>query len=62
MVPRHTLGLVRLTVYAGLYGFYLIRDPKDTVMPLLPHDKYEIPMAIQDVMFYETDEGTGHNT
>jgi FtsP/CotA-like multicopper oxidase with cupredoxin domain len=58
---EHTLGLVRLTVYAGLYGFYLIRDPKDTVMPLLPHGKYEIPMAIQDVMFYETDEGTGNN-
>ncbi len=30
-------------------------------MPLLPHGKYEIPMAIQDVMFYETDEETGNN-
>jgi spore coat protein A len=58
---EHTVGVTRLTMYAGLYGFYLIRDPKDTVMPLLPSGKYEIPMAIQDVMFFETDEWTGNN-
>jgi spore coat protein A, manganese oxidase len=52
----HTMGLTRLNVYAGLAGFYLLRDPLsiDTGIPAsggLPASNYEIEIAIQDRMF-----------
>ena len=69
----HALGITRLNVYAGLAGFYLLREgdkgkkhhycteddkginhnyyPEGKLK--LPCDKYEIPLAIQDRMFYE---------
>ncbi len=49
----HTLGTTRLNVYAGLAGFYLLRDPKNPIAPLLPSGPYEIPMVIQDRSFNE---------
>lgn len=53
----HGLGITRLNVYAGLAGFYLIRDNQDTGLednPLgLPVYPYEIPIVIQDRMFTE---------
>lgn len=57
----HALGVTRLNIYAGLLGFYLIRDPEDKIAPLLPRGEYEIPLAIQGCAFYETDDATGHN-
>ncbi len=55
----HTLGLTRLNVYAGLAGFYFVRDDQDTGTadnPLgLPAFPYELAYAIQDRMF--TDRG-----
>jgi FtsP/CotA-like multicopper oxidase with cupredoxin domain len=36
---------------SGLAGFYLLRDPLDTIAPLLPSGKYEVPLAIQDRTF-----------
>jgi len=49
-----------LNVYAGLAGFYLIRDEKDTGKadnPLkLPAFPYEIPLVAQDRMFKENGE------
>jgi spore coat protein A len=55
----HALGLTRLNVYAGLAGFYFIRDESDTGMPGnplgLPAFPYELAYAIQDRMF--TDKG-----
>ena len=55
----HTLGITRLNVYAGLAGFYLLRDcetgknghfnPESELK--LPTGKYEIPIVIQDRMF-----------
>jgi spore coat protein A len=55
----HALGLTRLNVYAGLAGFYFVRDDQDTGMagnPLgLPAFPYELAYAIQDRMF--TDRG-----
>jgi len=55
----HALGLTRLNVYAGLAGFYFIRDEFDTGMPDnplgLPAFPYELAYAIQDRMF--TDKG-----
>jgi bilirubin oxidase len=46
----HVLGMTRLNVYAGLAGFYLLRDP--TTDPAgLPSGAYEIPLAIQDRSF-----------
>ena len=50
----HALGITRLNVYAGLAGFYLLRDkdPKSLDEKLcLPSGKYEIPLAIQDRTF-----------
>jgi len=46
----HTLGATRINVYAGLAGFYFIRDPK-TEPKNLPNGPYEIEMAIQDRSF-----------
>ena len=51
----HALGLTRLNVYAGMAGFYIIRDDFDTGLagnPLdLPAWPYEMVLAIQDRMF-----------
>ena len=59
----HTIGITRLNVYAGLAGFYLLRDkweddlelPKDRhVVPDDPGsaiEHFEIPLVIQDRIF-----------
>lgn len=51
----HALGITRLNVYAGLAGFYIVRDNKDTGEegnPLgLPAGEFEVALAIQDRMF-----------
>jgi spore coat protein A len=47
----HALGITRLNVMSGLAGFYLLRDPADTVAPLLPSGQYEIPLVFQDRSF-----------
>ncbi|MFA9423599.1 MAG: multicopper oxidase family protein [Sedimentibacter sp.] len=49
----HVLGIASVSVYAGLSGFYLLRDPDDNISLLLPNEEYEIPMVIQDRSFYE---------
>jgi spore coat protein A, manganese oxidase len=46
----HALGITRLNVYAGLAGFYLIRDPEEDNFNL-PRGAYEIPLMIQDRSF-----------
>ncbi|MDH3303348.1 MAG: multicopper oxidase domain-containing protein [Acidimicrobiia bacterium] len=54
----HALGITRLNVYAGLAGFYILRDDFDTGLlgnPLdLPAFPYEVALAIQDRMFTES--------
>jgi FtsP/CotA-like multicopper oxidase with cupredoxin domain len=56
----HALGITRLNVYAGLAGFYIIRDDFDTGIfgnPLsLPAYPYEVALAIQDRMFRNNGE------
>ncbi len=56
----HALGITRLNVYAGLAGFYILRDDSDTGLednPLgLPAWPYEKAYAIQDRMFKATGE------
>ncbi|HTP25024.1 MAG TPA: multicopper oxidase domain-containing protein [Anaeromyxobacteraceae bacterium] len=47
----HSLGVTRLNVYAGLAGFYLIRDEATENKLNLPSGQYEIPLIIQDRMF-----------
>jgi FtsP/CotA-like multicopper oxidase with cupredoxin domain len=49
----HALGITRLNVYAGLAGFYFVRDNYDTGLPNdnLPAFPYELAYAIQDRMF-----------
>jgi len=56
----HALGITRLNVYAGLAGFYFVRDNDDTGEagnPLgLPAWPYEKAYAIQDRMFSDAGE------
>jgi spore coat protein A len=50
----HALGITRLNVYAGLAGFYLLRDDNElglTASGVLPGGPYEIEVVIQDRMF-----------
>ena len=53
----HALGITRLNVYAGMAGFYILRDDQDTGLPDnplgLPAGEYELGYAIQDRMFIE---------
>lgn len=46
----HALGITRLNVYAGLAGFYIIRDLLETELKL-PSGEYDIPLLIQDKSF-----------
>jgi len=48
----HALGITRLNVYAGLAGFYLIRDELEERLEL-PKGWYEVPILIQDKSFNE---------
>ena len=43
----HAMGITRLNVYAGLSGFYLLRDQQELSMNL-PSGDYEIPLSLQD--------------
>jgi|GEM_PF-168624 len=46
----HALGITRLNVYAGMAGFYLLRDDFEDALGL-PSGQYEIPIVIQDREF-----------
>jgi len=51
----HTLGITRLNVYAGLAGFYLLRDDRELALQEsggLPAGPHEIELVIQDRMFH----------
>lgn len=48
----HALGITRLNIYAGLAGFYLIRDQQERLLNL-PRGPYEIPLIIQDKSFHK---------
>jgi len=43
----HAVGITRLNVYAGLSGFFLLRDAEEQSMGL-PSGDYEIPLLLQD--------------
>jgi FtsP/CotA-like multicopper oxidase with cupredoxin domain len=47
----HALGITRLTVYAGLAGFYIVRDPALEREWSLPRGAYEREIVIQDRSF-----------
>lgn len=46
----HAMGITRLTVYAGLAGFYIIHDDVEDQLPF-PRDPFDIPLVIQDRSF-----------
>ncbi|MFO0846605.1 MAG: multicopper oxidase domain-containing protein [Gemmataceae bacterium] len=51
----HTAGITRLNVEAGLAGFYVIHDSNENKLIAqhrLPDERYDVPLAIQDRMFY----------
>jgi spore coat protein A, manganese oxidase len=43
----HAAGITRLNVYAGMSGFYLLRDEQERSMNV-PSGEYEIPLVLQD--------------
>lgn len=47
----HALGITRLNVYAGLAGFYIIRDQRERELNL-PSGNFDIPLIIQDKSFH----------
>lgn len=49
----HTLGITRQNVYAGLAGFYLLRDPADANARSLPSGRFDVPLVIQDRAFLD---------
>jgi spore coat protein A len=51
----HTMGITRLNVYAGLAGFYLLRDEREAALISsggLPAGPHEVELVIQDRMFH----------
>ena len=44
------MAITRLNVYAGLAGFYLIRDAAEDALNL-PSGDYEVPLVIEDRAF-----------
>lgn len=62
----HAMGLNRLNMYAGLFGFFPIRDAAEDSLNL-PSGKYEVPLAIYDrdftadgQLFYPTSGDPDH--
>jgi spore coat protein A len=47
----HAMGIERLNQYAGLFGFFLIRDAHEDTLGL-PDGKHEIPLVFCDRLFY----------
>jgi spore coat protein A len=47
----HAMGITRLNVYAGLAGFYLLRDGLEDGLNL-PRGPFEIPIVLQDRSFH----------
>jgi FtsP/CotA-like multicopper oxidase with cupredoxin domain len=47
----HVLGMTRLNVYAGMAGFYLLREPQVETQLNLPRGNYEREIVIQDRTF-----------
>ncbi len=50
----HAIGITRLNVYAGILGFYLLRDSNTNQLianGVLPAGAYEAGLAVQDKMF-----------
>jgi spore coat protein A len=57
----HAMGVTRLNVYAGLYGFWVIRDQveRDAINAgLLPEEDHELILLIQDRNFDTNADGT----
>ncbi|MCS1351066.1 multicopper oxidase family protein [Mechercharimyces sp. CAU 1602] len=50
MYHDHAFALTRLNVYAGLFGFYIIRSLKEEAL-VLPRGDFEMPLVIQDKSF-----------
>lgn len=48
----HSIGITRLNVYAGLAGFYLLRNEYEKSLGL-PEGEFEIPLVLQDRSFNE---------
>ncbi|MGA7339828.1 MAG: multicopper oxidase domain-containing protein [Terracidiphilus sp.] len=47
----HAMGIERLNQYAGLFGFFLVRDEIEDALEL-PRGRHEIPLVFCDRLFY----------
>jgi len=54
----HALGTTRLNPYAGLAGFYIVRDAYEESLNL-PSGPYEVPLVIQDKSFVLDEDADG---
>jgi spore coat protein A len=57
----HGMGVTRLNVYAGLFGFWIIRDPTEGDLVkagVLPGEDDELFLVIQDRNFDAADDGS----
>jgi spore coat protein A len=43
----HAMGITRLNIFAGLFGFFIVRDPVEDALEL-PRGEFDIPLAIYD--------------
>jgi spore coat protein A len=43
----HTMGINRLNIYAGMQGFFIVRDSNEAALNL-PAGQYEVPLLIAD--------------
>jgi FtsP/CotA-like multicopper oxidase with cupredoxin domain len=53
----HVMGVTKLDVYAGLAGFWIVRDGRERELGLPEGPPFEIPMLIQDRNFDVDDDG-----
>lgn len=48
----HAIGITRLNIYAGMAGFYIVRDEHEDALNL-PRGRFEIPLMLQDRLFLD---------
>jgi FtsP/CotA-like multicopper oxidase with cupredoxin domain len=51
----HGVHITANNAYMGLAAQYILHDPVERALPI-PHEPYDVPLVLKDVMFHETGE------
>jgi spore coat protein A, manganese oxidase len=51
----HGVHITATNAYMGLAAQYIMHDPIERALPI-PHEPYDVPLVLKDVMFHETGE------